>query len=62
MSHKFAVGQVVAFTPDAVQTPTATATIIRLLPKQGAEYQYHVQIETDGLLRRAWESQLRAED
>jgi len=43
-----------------VQMPAAT--IIRLLPKEGAEYQYHIQIETDGLLQRGRESQLRAEN
>ena len=63
MSHKFAVGQVVAFTPAvgevAANSSPVMATIKRLLPRDGVEYQYHVQVVTDGLLRRARESQLR---
>ena len=33
------------------------ATIIRLLPMQGAEYHYHIQVEADGLQRRVRENQ-----
>jgi hypothetical protein len=63
MSHKFAVGQAVVFTPDAgevgiISHPTM-ATVTRLLPMQGTEYQYHIQIEADGFQRRVRESQLR---
>ena len=63
MSHKFAVGQVVAFITAvgevAANSSPVMATIKRLLPRDGVEYQYHVQVVTDGLLRRARESQLR---
>jgi hypothetical protein len=34
-------------------------TVTRLLPMQGAEYQYHIQVEADGLQRRVLEHQLR---
>ena len=63
MSHKFTVGQAVVFTPDAgeVISDLATrATVTRLLPMDGGEYQYHVKVDADGLLRRARENQLRA--
>jgi hypothetical protein len=63
MSHKFAVGQVVVFTPDAgevgISTLPTTATVTRLLPMEGAEYQYHIQVEADGLQRRVRENQLQ---
>jgi hypothetical protein len=63
MSHRFAVGETVIFTPDAgevsiVSLPTM-ATVTRLLPMDGGEYQYHVKVDADGLLRRARENQLR---
>jgi hypothetical protein len=64
MSHKFAVGRVVVFKPDAgeVISGLATgATIMRLLPMQGTENQYHIQLEADGLQRRVRENQLRPE-
>jgi hypothetical protein len=35
------------------------ATVTRLLPMDGGEYQYHVKVDADGLLRRARENQLR---
>jgi hypothetical protein len=64
MSHKFTVGQAVVFTPDAgevISSLATTATVTRLLPMGGdGEYQYHVKVDADGLLRRARESQLRA--
>ena len=62
MSHKFAVGQAVIFTPDAgelINELAAMATVIRLLPKDGGEYQYHIQLAPDGVRRRVWENQLR---
>jgi hypothetical protein len=61
MGHKFSLGQTVIFSPDTgdVLTVAARGTISRLLPKEGAEFQYHVQVGTDGLQRRARESQLR---
>ena len=46
------------FGASADRTPVM-ATVMRLLPRDGAEYQYHIQLVTDGLLRRAQESQLR---
>ncbi len=56
------VGQPVVFTPGVGEIAAARfpvmATITRLLPRDGAEYQYHIQVVTDGLLRRAQESQL----
>ena len=36
------------------------ATIMRLLPMQGTEYHYHIQVEADGFQRRVRENQLRA--
>jgi hypothetical protein len=63
MSHKFAVGQSVLFTPGVGEIAAARvpvmATVMRLLPRDGIEYQYHIQVVTDGLLRRAQESQLQ---
>jgi hypothetical protein len=52
------------FKPDAgeVISGLATrATIMRLLPTQGTENQYHIQLEADGLQRRVRENQLRPE-
>jgi hypothetical protein len=62
MSHKFAVGQAVVFTPVAGELlETATrGKITRLLPLEGGDYQYHVYVGDDGPERRARESQLRA--
>ena len=62
MSHKFAVGQVVIFTAAAgelISSPATMATVMRLLPMQGTQYQYHIQLDADGLQRRVWENQLR---
>jgi hypothetical protein len=62
MGHKFSIGQVVVFTPDAgdaLQT-AVRVKITRLLPIEGSQYQYHVQTESDGLERRARESQLHS--
>jgi hypothetical protein len=62
MSHKLAVGEAVAFMPDPGEVTNGQAmmaTIVRLLPMQGTEYHYHIQVETDGLQRRVRESQLR---
>ena len=62
MSHKFQVGQVVMFTPSDGELAhrSTKSSIVRLLPKEGVDYQYHVLVVTGGLMRRAWESQLRA--
>jgi hypothetical protein len=61
MAHKFSLGEIVIFSPDAgdVLHAAARATISRLLPREGAEFQYHIQVGTDGLERRVRESQLR---
>jgi negative regulator of sigma E activity len=63
MTHKFAVGQTVTFTPVVGEVVASrfpvVATVMRLLPRDGIEYQYHIQVVTDGLLRRAQESQLQ---
>ena len=60
MSHKFTVGQSVVFTPGigevAANKLPVRATVTRLLPRNGTDYQYHIQVVTDGLLRRAQES------
>jgi hypothetical protein len=66
MSHKFAVGQVVMFTPDAgevgINSLPTMATVTRLLPMEGGENQYHVKVDADGLQRRVRENQLRSDD
>ena len=62
--HKFGLGQDLVFTPGAefiVRMP-ARCTVTRLLPKEGADFQYYVRTQLDGQQRRAWESQLRFED
>jgi hypothetical protein len=60
MSHKFSLGQAVVFTPISGEVlSTATrGTITRLLPKEGADYQYHIQVDPNGPARRARENQL----
>jgi hypothetical protein len=61
MSHKFSIGQTVIFTPETseIHTPTR-GKITRLLPIDGTDYQYHIQAESDGLVRLVRESQIRA--
>jgi hypothetical protein len=61
MSHKFSLGQAVVFTPGAceVLNVATKGTITRLLPKDGTDYQYHVQVDPDGPARRARENQLQ---
>jgi hypothetical protein len=61
MSHKFAVGEVVVFVPDAgeVINVAAMATVMRLLPMEGGEYQYHIHVGTEDVQRRVRENQLR---
>ena len=60
VTHKFSVGQVVIFEPRAGEsTSTSEAVVKRLLPWNGAEFQYHVQIASNGIERRALEGQLR---
>ena len=61
MSHKFSVGQVVTFLPGAGEpyADASKAVVLRLLPREGIENQYHVRIELGGPDRRVIESQLR---
>ena len=62
MSHKYAVGQSVVFSPgNANLSDNATnGKVTRLLPKEGAGYQYHVQFGPNGQQRRVEETQLRS--
>ena len=64
MSHRFKLGQIVMFTPGAgeVLESATKGKVMRLLPKEGADYQYHVQVEADGPARRARENQLQMVD
>jgi hypothetical protein len=50
LGHKFSLGQAVTFTPGAgeVLSVATKAIIQRLLPKESADYQYHVQVDPDG--------------
>jgi hypothetical protein len=61
MSHKFSLGQAVVFSPGAreILNFATRSKITRLRPREGAEYQYDIQVESDGLQRRALEHQLR---
>ena len=61
MSHKFSLGQAVVFSPGAseILNIAARSKVTRLMPREGAEYQYDIQVESDGLRRRARECQLR---
>ena len=61
MSHKFTLGQAVVFSPGAhdILNIAARSKITRLMPREGAEYQYDIQVESDGLQRRAREYQLQ---
>lgn len=60
MSHKFSLGQAILFMPvyGEVLSTATRGTITRLLPKEGADYQYHIQVDPAGPARRAWENQL----
>jgi hypothetical protein len=62
MSHKFSIGQAVVFTPSTIEVlQGATQGIVtRLLPKEDADNQYHIQVASHGPERRVRESQLRA--
>jgi hypothetical protein len=61
MSHKFRLDRAVVFSPGSNEILTAATRgkVTRLMPMEGVEYQYFVQIESDGLERRAQEHQLR---
>jgi hypothetical protein len=61
VTHKFSLGETVVFSPGsgrALAVPTR-GKISRLLPKEGTEYQYHIQFGPNGEQRMAREGQLR---
>ena len=60
VTHKFAVGQTVGFSPDPGQEHAKGGLfkIVRLLPEAGNMLQYRVKSETDGQERVAREDQL----
>jgi len=61
VTHKFCLGQDVVFTPGSgfvTRVPTL-GKVTRLLPKEGTQYQYHIQFGPDSQQRMARESQLR---
>jgi hypothetical protein len=61
MTHKFSLGEEVVFTPGssvAMRVPTR-CKVTRLLPKEGTQFQYHIQFGPDSQQRMAQESQLR---
>ncbi len=60
-AHKFAVGQVVRFTPDQAvrdQVSQRQFKIVRLLPETGSVFQYRVKSQLDGHERVVRENQL----
>ena len=59
-AHKFAVGQVVLFSPDLGQQAARGErfTVVRLLPDAAGLLQYEVKSETDGHERVVREDQL----
>jgi hypothetical protein len=61
LSHKFQIGQDVIYTPGAgdVMEREANGRITRLLPREGADYQYYFRIQPTGPERRALENQIR---
>jgi hypothetical protein len=58
MPHKFAVGQSVEYY-DALTDGAGLYTILRLLPQDAGEFQYHIQRDGGAEQRRVRESQLR---
>jgi hypothetical protein len=61
MPHKFCIGQSVEyFAVDTLSKGAGLYTIIRLLPEDAGEFQYHIQRTRGGEQRRVRESQLRA--
>ncbi len=58
--HKFGLGQEAIYTPseDFSDRVPVKCRITRLVPREGTQYQYHVECEPDGQHRRVWESQL----
>ena len=61
MSHKFAVGQRVAYIGSPLEGYEAPGryTIIRLMPEDAGDYQYNVRGETSGAIRRVREALIR---
>ena len=62
MSHKFTLGQSVTYLASMLEASAGSGryTIIQLMPPDGGgEYQYTVQREKTGELRRVREAQLR---
>lgn len=59
-SHKFQVGQNVHFTSGPVSRPGASGSyqVLKLLPSDGADYQYRIKHPTEAFERVAKESQL----
>ncbi len=62
MSHKYSLGQAVVFSPGAgeIAGNLTSGKVTRLLPKEGADYQYHIQLGPEGQQRRVQEKQLRS--
>lgn len=62
VTHRFAVGQVVRFTPDRVERDLSSAQrqfkIVRLLPEASNVLQYRVKSQLDGHERVVREDQL----
>ena len=59
-THKFQVGQNVYFTSGPVSRPGASGSyqVLKLLPSDGADYQYRIKHATEAFERVAKESQL----
>jgi len=58
--HKFQIGQSVYFTsrPIGHMVPNSTYEVVRLLPSDGADYQYRIKSASEAFERVARESQL----
>jgi hypothetical protein len=59
-THKFAVGQVVRFTPDRAEHDRGQRQfkVVRLLPETASVFQYRVKSQLDGHERVVREDQL----
>lgn len=59
-THKFVVGQKVAFRPDVGQSANRgeVFTVVRQLPETGGMFQYQIKSEIDGHVRVVREIQL----
>lgn len=60
MTHSFALGQSVQYFPGPgeIAAERGTYVVVRLLPKDGRDYQYHIKHATSGELRLVREPQL----